>query len=705
MSDHPPSDTNPDNKTAILIADFQSARDDQRIIDQVVVGVMSVIGVLIPVFAVIVSKTCPSGTTPKCSYPIWPPSYVVFPLILISLFAYLIVLGSVSTVRSYYLRDLEEELRAEMGKDSASEFPSLMHLLTPIMSQRRGFGRFRFMLGMIYVTVGFFGIAISVECIQKVRPVELQVLSILLYVLILVLLGWGALGASVGGNRLWMVVYSRLEGERRHTEARVQSYGSGLEEKSKNRLLRYLLIPRPQELVIKSLFLGLSCVYVHWIYRNGGDWYVDLVIAWIAFELLFYQGRYILNDLRGIDTDALYSAGKSRSRFPILDSDNLHSEVRFGLKMALLRMAIGIWVGVQWLKGQNEAAFLAAAAVTLVIAVVYDGLRDHRDEDESSLFRFTGTKISILALVGTGYGVRILLGWVLAEPHHLVASAMIISGVAFCVFGSMFVAITFSLDGLRLLRTLDHGDRNVSLIKLCGSSRLMGYPHKGPLLLQAVAQLSSPYRKRRVELPSLKLYEGRLCDGPSSRALIPFYLGNKSSELEVCGDPKRKATKANPNNAYDWKLLLAMRTPFTWVNFSFLLAMALVGLGSGDIAGLNGSLWILTAALGIVAALISIRFSDLWLSLAGGMGVWLVSWLDLDNPLKALQAAIPVFAVALVYEIFRRMSLRDLENDIPRMLGEGITTAVRLSIHLVVLLLVGRRVLESNDASPSAIEP
>ena len=124
----------PDDATSILVADFLAARDDQRFIDQIVVGIMGVIGVLIPIFAVIVDKTCADGShTPGCTNHVWGPAYAAFPLIFVTLFAYLTVLGTLSTVRSYYIRDLEIKLNERLHDTGSPpqelQFPGVEHLV------------------------------------------------------------------------------------------------------------------------------------------------------------------------------------------------------------------------------------------------------------------------------------------------------------------------------------------------------------------------------------------------------------------------------------------------------------------------------------------------------------------------------------------------------------------------------------------------
>lgn len=214
-----------------------------------------------------------------------------------------------------------------------------------------------------------------------------------------------------------------------------------------------LLIPRPLEFGVKTpLIVGAFVVgHLSTALDDGASW-VALLISVVAFELCFYQGRYMLNDLIERDLDRLHPAARSRARLSGLDT--LPSRVLLGY--VILRVGAGLAIALS-LPSRERALVLCSIAAASLAASIYEYLRHKVRSHRPNLITSKPHVIhlAIYTAVGLGYGIRINLGVGLAGGERpTVAIPAVLFGWA---FGVMFVTMTWTLEATCLSRSSGDG--------------------------------------------------------------------------------------------------------------------------------------------------------------------------------------------------------------------------------------------------------
>jgi len=203
-------------------------------------------------------------------------------------------------------------------------------------------------------------------------------------------------------------------------------------------LTSYLLLPRPDEAKAKMPMAALVYGLVQWADGAGGTAAAAAVVAWLAFELVLYQARYILNDLADAEVDRLHTAAAARGRLPAGEHARLWAQ-----RAIVARVLLWAAVVVALPPLARNAGLLAAAGLVVATAA-YEAARApmRRPTPPSS------TGAAIFALVGAGYAVRIGLGAALAGGR----ATVVVSAAAFgWLFGTLGVVLAWTLEaaGLR----------------------------------------------------------------------------------------------------------------------------------------------------------------------------------------------------------------------------------------------------------------
>jgi 4-hydroxybenzoate polyprenyltransferase len=211
----------------------------------------------------------------------------------------------------------------------------------------------------------------------------------------------------------------------------------------KRSLAAYLALPRPDDARAK---MPMAVLVYGLVWFSGADGDVPVwaaVVAWLAFELLLYQGRYLLNDLADAEVDRLHAAAASRSRLPA------GADAARAARRALVGRAVLWAVVVAVLPGTARIASLVAAAGLVAATASYEAVRApmrRRTADDGP--PGLGAALPVFLLVGAGYAVRIGLGAALAGASADVVAVAAPFGWA---LGTAGVVMIWSLEaaGLR----------------------------------------------------------------------------------------------------------------------------------------------------------------------------------------------------------------------------------------------------------------
>ena len=400
---------------------------------------VTVIGLMVAA----VTQVCQFTESRSC---IAAPDYVIAasPTIPIALLAYATFILVLGTLRSYYMRGLENEIRTYLSAPISSLgdlMPaSYMGVVQEVASFKRGRFLYRLMVYlMLFIIILIFGgytsyVAIHVSLVY-------QILMLAVYGGIAILFVWQVALASVSGRTFFKRAARDFLNNRPGTALPQIRTGEALSAPRDGRtLLAYLIFPRPEDWVKWLISPGVFVV-VAWSSNDLSRW-PTFVGLWLVLEYLIYEARYQWNDVRGVDEDSSHSARRERLRLPSGPADRTRRNILISLAVAAGRLIVALVVG--------EALgllrpVLVLTTLVLSIAIVYEGLRSLRPS--STPARPTPAVLAIWCLVGLGYGIRAGLGLIVGGLSAT-SSLMWIGVSCFVLFGIMFVLLTWVLEAV-----------------------------------------------------------------------------------------------------------------------------------------------------------------------------------------------------------------------------------------------------------------
>lgn len=431
----------------VLLSDYQALRDDERATTSSQAALASVfVALLAGLFAILVGDCRfrgPGAATARTSggcYELAESVYVVAPALPFAVLAYIVMLGIQITLRSFYLRAVENEIRRYVSRPM-SAIPevtgaSATELTLAITSPRRGSRAYLALL--VYLVLTFvialagWSVFVSVQLGTGAR-----IAMLVLYGPLLLLIARQGFLVNTGGRKLLRNAAEKLATTDYPTMSAIMPT-MPRRAANERRMWSYLVLPRVQEL-IKWFFIPIA----YFIGSLVADVDVPIsplyaMLGWLVFEYLIYQARYQWNDIRGLTDDLRHPARSQRGRLPVTALGERKSVVLSGL-VILAKMAIAVAVALQ--VPRLTLPILVAATCTWGVAFVYERLRNGANNS-------VARAISIWLLVGAGYAVRTALGLALAgvSPHGPTLWQFLAFTVAAWSFGVAFVTLTWVIE-------------------------------------------------------------------------------------------------------------------------------------------------------------------------------------------------------------------------------------------------------------------
>jgi hypothetical protein len=617
----------------VLLLDYEMGREDERSVITATATIFSVAAALLALLAAAATQTCQLNSSDNC---LRVPDVLLAgaPLLPLALFAYVQMHGTVTTLRSYYLRALEEDLRlyasAPLVGLRTIGPASFIGIVTELASMRRGRRAYRMLANFIFVVilVVFGGIAIYIGIHLGGSA---QVAMLIVYSVLAGLLIMEATTATIGGRSLFIATARQFAASRGETI--LPTIPAGSTTRSERSLTSYLLLPRPEDwskwLIAPGAYLAASL-------STGAmrDW-PGFVIAWFVLEYLIYQARYQWNDVRGIADDQRHVERRARGRLPLgASGDEALRNAVISVMVATARLLAALAIGC--MTGFLVQVGLLMLAV-LVVALIYESVRSLAVPD-TKLFRPTGVAIAIWLLVGFGYAIRAAVGLLLGG-FELASGVGIVALSFFITYGVMFVLLTWVLDATSYCQIDCDGLWHMN-------ADLRSKPHLSALLPYIGVIPLSSYD------PEVGTYAGtaRVLKGRGS-VLAPWNIAMVSAVL--LGVPLGIAlANADPDS-------LEIFVGATVVGL--FLSTLLIRTNS------QGRRLLLVAVGGILFFLFSLAGTSL-----------------------AFLGAVPWLAVTGLYVMFRGSSYQDLKKFVPNILR-----LLRLAARKLLRLIVGRRVWDS----------
>ena len=430
------SDPVAEHRLQILLSEYEAGRDDDRSTGNSVTALASVAVALLGGIVAVLMQDCRTSPAAEC-WRISDSVYAILPLPPMVLMAYGLFLSAGNSVRSYYLRLIERELSQTSGDVASIQVPASVHLSSEI-ARPRGTGRiWQVMLHGSWTAIFVILVGVISVALARIGSAWIQGSAIAIYAVGLLLMLRAAYLGSFGAYSVW---------ERLH-----EGLGSGFERplinrETRKRSLRLLniILPRPSESV-KFLFLPAGALLGILVYGSDNfDVYV-LLLGILGFEFFLYQVRYLFNDLRGAASDADHPQLLGRPDYTI------SSNAKAAVANMIVRLVAALSVaGALWYNWGSSLGVALLSAYVAVVAVtsVYEILRSSTAVQRDFLTRPTRLMWLLYVWVGLGYGIRVMLGTVLATGGSLRTSMtlIVLLGTA---FGIMFVTMTWTLQSTK----------------------------------------------------------------------------------------------------------------------------------------------------------------------------------------------------------------------------------------------------------------
>ena len=387
-------------------------------------------------------------------------------LVFIAAFAYITTIGIQSILRYYYLQDLHDRLHYYMkdtydllDNDNRGKFLHFREYIAPIKTLKLSHIKsthtaFHFIFYIITVASSIlFSIAMIVVQYARISPkiyidkVVLFFTGIVICFSFYMFIRMGIAGKA-SAQFAWDMGHFNLKCRE---EKRYKELYNGRFDQFYTRL-NYFLLPRKKDAYKMLLFPGgfvLGCILF------PADiclrLYFDGFIMYFLIELVAYQARYQVNDLRGIDEDA-----ESLHRVPLFkSSDNKYNKHNIRVSLQVLGFRIGISIIaliVSAISGWRlNYWYIGSVSIIVISAFGYE------------VAKKKGNNRLIFILVGIGYPLRIIAGMGTAFPllfTYVPRKFMIGFVIAIWAYGSMAVALSWANEVSDIIVKIvhDHGD-------------------------------------------------------------------------------------------------------------------------------------------------------------------------------------------------------------------------------------------------------
>ncbi|MBB5977243.1 hypothetical protein [Kribbella solani] len=442
-----------------LLADYIASREDERSFQTTQVALASLALTTLGLLAGLVGRY----VLPNSHQNDIPPGLLVLaPMVPLALFGMFVQAGAQATLRTHYLRDLEQQLAQPTADPAATPSPSFIRIVGALVGLKHGHAIYRAITVMlITIAMSAFIVILILIAINVPGPwAALMTVSYSFTILLLVHLTWSTTAAG-------LTFYNSAR-------ERLQIHTSGATGPD-GQLVKYLALPRPVDLQKGLYYLAGFLVALTYgaADRTFGLHLLALIWGWVVLEFLAYQARYQWNDIRGFAGEATHPMATARKRLP----DSGGDPIRQSAQVALARVGAALVLALGAPAGTRTALLVGLVAI-FVLAVLYEKAR----ADDSVA--------GVIILVAIGYPLRFCLGLAIAgfdwADGGLVVAA--IGAVAFAAVGWSTVGLTWALEA----EATPQASRSRHLEFLWRNAGLGPGPTAGPPLARRMRPVAVP---------------------------------------------------------------------------------------------------------------------------------------------------------------------------------------------------------------------
>lgn len=642
----------------ILISEYQACRDDDRATNSIIVALWGVATTVIGLLVAGITQTCDFNTNRTSC--VQAPSYLLAaaPLLPIMVFAYAQAQSSIGTLRWYYMRGLEDEIRqyarAPFAAFGTVPLVSSLGIQNELVTLRRGWSPYRLLINFVILAV----IALTGGLIVYIGAhleTGYRIGMILVYGPVTLLLIGDMLGSTMGGRNLFVKTAQSFT-ENKDDLPKIPARS----ERTERHLLSYILVPRPED-IVKRLIAPAVFAVTAWSIGTLDNWR-QFLLLWFIFEYLIYNARYQWNDTRGIDEDQIHAERSSRKRLPVgLEGQDTLRNVKISLAIAIARLLTAVLIGIYTgLLVQISVLIVVVFGVAVAYEILRSATRHHAQSQlvdykasapispgghaAKSTSNFHWQIYCIWIVVGVGYAIRAGVGFISA--HAPLTSSITDAGLAFFLaFGVTFVLLTWVLEATSYCQTANYNEEkeNWTWYKV---NALDNRPHIAELIhyadLTPKPVLSAPPGL----FPPEPIKEGGAYGGSKKILTEPLL--------------KRTAPKLTP-----WNVALLAGAEFGTITG---ISLAMLHKNSAPI-------YVVAAGISLGAAIaIAVDYQAgrriIW-AIAAALALSVLPIIGASRFPLALVASFPWIAIVALYIMFRQSSYTDLKKfTIPAMIDQ-----------------------------------
>jgi hypothetical protein len=429
----------PKDALDVLLADYESLRDDERstIASQGVA--ISVATALLGGLVAFAGQSCTLATNhTNCTNT--PTLFLASaPAVPFIVFGFVMLQGVVSVVRSYYIRIMEYEIQTRVPIHF-EKLPQLgpasyIGLTTEILSLRRGRKPYRLMASLILFITGCAFTGITVDIAFHVSVIT-RIMMLSLYGAGAALVVYECYILMVRGRRIFIEAANDYRLHKNQLFIQTPARPDG-----QRSILSYLMFPRfetiPKSAIAIVMFCTAASVTHSWHWGR-------FLLLWAVLEYFIYTARYQWNDLRDFEGDQRHPSQASRRRLPAgYDASDTSYHLVLSVVALVLRIAIAFFIGYAT---HTIAQIGLIIGAVFGVAVCYEVLRARISAGNRIGSR--PSKISAIFVwlaVGPGYAIRGAVG-LLAAHCSWTSSAFYLGLAALMAIGIMVALLSWLLD-------------------------------------------------------------------------------------------------------------------------------------------------------------------------------------------------------------------------------------------------------------------
>lgn len=383
--------------------------------------------------------------------------------------SYVSSVGMLQVVRHHYIKDTEKALSSKEISDGAVQ--PIMHwrtLSTTVTTlnikhlKQYAILYFSFIflavLSMLAFCVGFFLWIVAVDAKWVLDIFRNCSLLVILYCSLMYLF------ITQRSQKIYKFAKDRAEevaknsGERREfgfAQVRAEEVAENPKKhrefalKKWCRVVFYFILPRPLDVpkagfIIAGFWAASAIVSTNRLLAN---WLLCLETL-LIFDILTYQARYQVNDIRGLAEDLEHSSKHDRLRLPA-DILGIRCGVYVSFVVIFLKICLAIYLAYKFETGVRT--YLIWLVLISLLAFFYERSRAKEEGKRT------------INLVGCGYALRFSVGffaeWLAVEPQNLLPPIIWTSifAVISYFWGRGFVAMTWALEAAHVMRKNPEG--------------------------------------------------------------------------------------------------------------------------------------------------------------------------------------------------------------------------------------------------------